>query len=395
MANLKVSIIERLKLDGKWVTKSVPAPKSRPGAKGLYMKDDRESIFMIIWREGSAKKYSPYITTLREALRQKSQKEAYLASVAQGLHVEDPTSGKVRLTISAAIDGFLADLTGHGNTVQQYTRNLRQFEKWNHETAKSRKTYVDQIDRAHIFAFKRYLESEIGNEDYTACWKCVHVNKLVKVTLGLAAGKGPVTKGDFSEVLNRPPVVTVYTAEERDKFIAACVGVEKVIWTLALKCGLRSGEIAHLEWMDIDFTRHVIFIRKKMMPNGKQTIEFRPKKGSVGDVPIPSDVLAMLEELQKTARSNVCFPTPSGRVEQNLWLHCKQIAARAGLDVAKFKPKNFRSSFATQLCKNRNFSMPEIRNLLRHRDLGSIKHYLDAATAEELAASGRMDAVWD
>ena len=187
MANLKVSIVERIKTeDGKWTTKSVPTPKLRPDGKGLYLKDDRDGKFLLVWREGSTKKYSEYILTMRDALRQRAQKEQYLKSLAQGLHVEDPTSGKVRLTITDAIDGFLADLTGHGNTVQQYTRNLRQFEKWNHETAKTRKTYVDQIDRAHIFAFKRYLESEEGNgnEEYTSCWKCIHVNKLVKVTLG-------------------------------------------------------------------------------------------------------------------------------------------------------------------------------------------------------------------
>ena len=58
------------------------------------------------------------------------------------------------------------------------------------------------------------------------------------------AGKGPVTKGDFSEVLNRRPVVVTYTKDERDSFLARCKGIAFLLWSLFLKCGFRyKGEL--------------------------------------------------------------------------------------------------------------------------------------------------------
>ena len=391
MANLKVSIVERYKEDGKWATKSVPIPKQRPGAKGLYSKDDRDGKFLLVWREGSTKKYSEYITTMRDALRAKTQKEQYLRSLAQGLKVEDPTSGKVRLTIADAIDGFLSELTGHGTTVAQYTRNLRQFQKWNAES-RTKKTYADQIDHAHIFAFKRWLESEIGNDPFTAVWKCQRVNKMIKGVLHLKPGEGPVKKSDFSEILNRKPTVTTYRKDERDAFLAACEGRSLAVWTLALKCGLRSREIATLEWTDIDSTTHIINIRKKLVKDGNRTIEFVPKKWSLRKVAIPTDVMAMLEKLPHI--SNIVFPTNTGRIDQKLWEQCKTIAAKAGLDADKFMPKNFRSTYATNRLRS-GYTLADLRDQMGHRDMHSVEHYAEAMRSEDLVRSGNVDDGWD
>jgi hypothetical protein len=115
---------------------------------------------LLVWREGGQKQYSNYILTLPDAIRAKEQKELHLASLANGLKVEDPTEGTRRLTVDAAIDEFLNGLTGRGNTVPTYKQNLRQFQHWNSRIAKAKKTYLDQIDRPHIMAFKKYLEND-------------------------------------------------------------------------------------------------------------------------------------------------------------------------------------------------------------------------------------------
>ena len=66
MANLKVSIIERIKVDGVWETVPVPVPKEKPNGKGFYLKDHREGKFLLVWREDGQKRYSRYIPTLAE-----------------------------------------------------------------------------------------------------------------------------------------------------------------------------------------------------------------------------------------------------------------------------------------------------------------------------------------
>ena len=77
-----------------------------------------------------------------------------------------------------------------------------------------------------------------------------------------------------------------------------------------------------------------------------------------------------------------------------LWDQCKRIANRAGVDVAKFKPKNFRSSYATNRLRN-GYTLAEIRDQMGHRDIHSVEHYLEAMRSEELVNSGRADAGWE
>ncbi len=66
LANLKVSIIERIKVDGKWTSTPVPVPKQKPNGKGVYLKDFREGKFLLVWREDGRKRYSDYIPNLKD-----------------------------------------------------------------------------------------------------------------------------------------------------------------------------------------------------------------------------------------------------------------------------------------------------------------------------------------
>lgn len=397
MANLKVSIIEKIKVDGAWKSVPVPVPKEKPNGKGLYLKDRRDGNFLLVWREGGQKRYSSYIPTLPDAIWAKEQKELYLENLANGLKVGDPAEGGTRLTIDTAIDEFLGGLSGRGNTVPMYKQNLRQFQCWNSRVAKTKKkTYLDQIDRQHVMAFKKYLETdvEVGNDEYTAAWKCIRVNKMIKTMLKLAPGHGPVKKSDFSDVLNRKPVVTTYRKDERDKFLVTCKGIQTIIWTLFLKCGLRLKELSHLEWTDIDFVRRIVRIRRKKVQDGDNVVDFIPKKWSIRDVAIPADLIALLERQRAKSGSELCFPTRTGRINTKLWDQCKRIAKKAKVDVEKFKPKNFRSSYATNRLRN-GYTLAEIRDQMGHRDIHSVEHHLEAMRSEELVSSGRVDAGWD
>jgi hypothetical protein len=77
-------------MDSGWRNVSVKIPKSKPNAKGLYLKDRHEGNFLLVWREGGRKRYSTYIASLPETIRAKDQKELYLASLAKGLKVRRP-----------------------------------------------------------------------------------------------------------------------------------------------------------------------------------------------------------------------------------------------------------------------------------------------------------------
>jgi hypothetical protein len=126
VANLKVSIIEKVKLaNGVWTNRPVEIPKPKPNGKGLYLKDRREGNFYLVWRDGKRKQYEPVPGRLSDAIQQKTRKELYLASVAKGLRVDDPTASSSRLTIASAVSDYLSVLTGPGNTVPLHTFALR------------------------------------------------------------------------------------------------------------------------------------------------------------------------------------------------------------------------------------------------------------------------------
>jgi hypothetical protein len=140
VANLKVSIIEKVRIaKGMWENRPVEIPKPKPNGKGLYLKDQREGKFYLVWREGKRKQYEPVHGRLSDAIQKRERKELYLASVAKGLRVEDPTATSSRLTIAAAINDYLSILTGRGNTVALHTFSLRQFEEWNTKHARNKK----------------------------------------------------------------------------------------------------------------------------------------------------------------------------------------------------------------------------------------------------------------
>lgn len=331
MANLKVSIIEKVRIaKGMWENRPVEIPKPKPNGKGLYLKDQREGKFYLVWREGKRKQYEPVHGRLSDAIQKRERKELYLASVAKGLRVEDPTATSSRLTIAAAINDYLSILTGRGNTVALHTFSLRQFEEWNTKHARNKKTLLDAIDRQHVLAFYKWAMEQGGrsgepNDELTAAWKCIRVNKMIKTMLNLGPGEGPVKKSDFREVFNRKPAVVTYTKDERDLFLACCVGVVFLLWSLFLKCGLRLKELSHLEWKDIDWATHVIHIRVKLVTDGAKVVEFRPKKHSIRDVAIPDDLFTLLKNLKETSKSHLVFPTRTGASTQSSGTHASEL----------------------------------------------------------------------
>ena len=385
---MKVRVLERIKQGEKWTMVPVKVKLKSDGT--LYLKDERQGKFLLVWMESGKKRYSEPFTQLYDAIKAREQKQAYLKAIENGIEVKDPVGCPAKPTVEESVDKFLQHLTGRGNTVALYTTALRSFQEWN-RTQRHRKRLLEDIDRPYILAFKRYLESEVGNDEYTAVWKCLRLNKMIKDTLKLEPGKGPVSKRDFAEVLNRKPTVTTYSKEEVDLFLSHCKGRNKIIFTLLLKCGLRSRELTHLEWNDVDLKRRVVHIRRKIMMDGERKIEFRPKKWSVRTVPLPIDVMEALDKIDRTC--NLVFPTCRQRIDLRLWDKCKRIAQNAGLHVKKFMPKNFRSTHATNRLRN-GYTLAEIREGLGHRDLHSVEHYLAAMAPDELVRTGRVDAGW-
>jgi hypothetical protein len=95
-----------------------------------------------------------------------------------------------------------------------YEQNLREYLEW------TKLTYVDQIDKDHLFAYRKHV-MDGGNERLTADWKLLRINKMVKATLRLDHGKGPIKKSDLGKMKpNGDP--DIYTPQELRAFFGVC-----------------------------------------------------------------------------------------------------------------------------------------------------------------------------
>jgi integrase len=399
MANLAVRIYESVQTahgKKKWVPVEIP---SRKPNGSLYLKHNRHGDFYIRWYQGLDDNGRPrqrwkQVKGMKSLGLHPNLEHAIAAAEAKAWELQHPERVKVevpvhgRLSLSAGIYSHLDDMSNNAKTVKEHRHALREFEGW------TPANYVDEITRAQLLKWKDHLVRK-GNDELTAVWKVIRVNKFYKAMMKLPHGAGLVKTTEFKAVLHRKPQIEVYSAENLKKFFAACDERQFVLFQLYYKCGLRNKELAHLEWTDIDLTRREVIIRQKRVQDGDTEKVWGPKHGSEGKVAIPAELIPRLEKLKASSKDTLLFPTREGRVNIKLLDQCKLVAKRAGFDERKWNIKSFRSTFATNRLRNGHYDLATIREQLRHRDQKSIEHYLDYLSNEELIKSGKVDAGWD
>lgn len=196
MANTTVSIRERIKTpERRWRW----SQNLRPLDDKLKPSDaDRKGKFYLVWTEG--KKHEQRVRgNFKAAIKAARAKERHLEDAADGFDRPDPLKKKAeRITIADAIDARLhsIEVTFERDTLKSHRQALRQFEKW------TSRHFVNEIDHDHLMEFRNWLMkhgnehrflTNPGNDKRTADRKASHVNQMVRITLGLPEGKGPIT----------------------------------------------------------------------------------------------------------------------------------------------------------------------------------------------------------
>jgi hypothetical protein len=130
----------------------------------------RQGKFYILWYQGNAKQFTPVppvkqekLPDLGESLRLAKMKQRHLEDEADGLQRSDPIKPGNRATIQEAVQKFVTqiELTKDPLTYKVYEQNLREYSGW------TKLTYVDQIDKDHLFAYRRHL-LDGGNKRLTS-----------------------------------------------------------------------------------------------------------------------------------------------------------------------------------------------------------------------------------
>ena len=171
------------------------------------------------------------------------------------------------------------------------------------------------------------------------------------------------------------------TFEEADRLMAAGEGQWRTVITLALKTGLRLGELLALAWDDVDLVAGRLVVSRNLS-RGEITT---PKNGKTREIPLGDDVLAALKR-HRHLRGEVVFCQPDGRMltkgetRHPLWRACK----RAGLRRIGWHV--LRHTFASHLVM-RKAPIKAVQELMGHSTVTMTERYA------HLSPDVRKDAV--
>jgi len=177
------------------------------------------------------------------------------------------------------------------------------------------------------------------------------------------------------------PEFDFLTFEEADRLVATADGEWQAMIVVALRTGMRQGELLGLRWEDADLVAGKLHIRQAIT----RGIVGTPKSGKPREVPLSDQALASLKR-QRHLRGELVFcdmagrPLEKGECKWPLWRACK----RAGLRRIGWHV--LRHTFASHLVM-RGIPLKAVQELLGHASIEMTMRYA------HLSPSVRRDAV--
>lgn len=175
------------------------------------------------------------------------------------------------------------------------------------------------------------------------------------------------------------------TFEECTAFLEAAPPRWRPFLLVAVRTGLRQGELRGLQWGDVDLEGRRVRVARAFTQTGWET----PKSGQGRTVDLAADALEVLRSLRppRPARTALVFPGPSGSPldEKAIYEACKAASSAAGLGRTVSAHK-LRHTFASHHAM-RGTPLPVLQAWLGHADIGTTMRYahLCPSTAAQFA----------
>jgi integrase len=142
---------------------------------------------------------------------------------------------------------------------------------------------------------------------------------------------------------------------------------------IALKTGLRMGELLALKWEDVDLVAGRLMVRRALWRN----IEGPPKSGRAREVPLSDDAIAVLREQRAATfvKGQYVFCDEAGNRLNHKCLYevVPRICKRAGL-AKRLTFHDLRHSFASHLVM-RGVALKAVQELLGHATIDMTMRY--------------------
>lgn len=356
----RVNIVKQIKVDGKWVLRSIPKKPS-----GHYdWTVLPEGTYFIEWRENGQRKREPAGITASQAIEAQRKRRHELEGRRWNpapAAAEALGEAGANLPLKALIDRYLGhvETLKKPNTYRKYQCVLQRFG----EHFQERKLADITVEELNDFVVKLKKGGMSANT--------VLHNVIIIAQFSKRNGRSGITKQ-----LQLPeqvlPLPKVYSEQDLATFLGACDAWERTLFSTFLLTGFREQEVMYLFWGDVSFQLRTIRV------TAKKDLGFSPKRCEEREIPLHAELAKLLERHPRPENTQFVFPSPTGNREQNLLLKCKAVADRCGLDSAKFDLKTFRSTYGTRMLRF-GFDVRTVQHWMGHKSLETTMRYLAPA----------------
>jgi integrase len=373
--------------------------KARANGEGtIYQRKDGrwEAAGYVLAADGTRKRVRVYGTTRREAADKLTEK---IADSNRGLPVATADS-----TLGDYLTYWLGSVAVHRlreNTHTRYATCVRLHlipglgtKKVARLTAKDVRTFLDRL-RITCQCCAQGLDTE--RERCCAIGQCcqkqlsaltvTYVHSVLKSALEHAVREDELPRNVARNVKTtapRPTRFRPFTAAEARQFLdAARADRLQALYELALRTGLRKGELLGLHWEDLDLTAGTASIRRSLQRTRTGGLTHLPTKTRASErrIALPTECLHSLKEhkerqdMERQAVGSgwkggcLVFTTPTGGPldPANLTRRFRSFLDRAGLRRIRFH--DLRHSTATLLLEQ-GVDLVVIKELLGHAHIG-------------------------
>jgi integrase len=164
--------------------------------------------------------------------------------------------------------------------------------------------------------------------------------------------------------------VEEYSDAELKAMLKVANDEERLILSSFLCSGLRTGEMCHLTYGDIDFEHSIWKVRPK---DGWKTKTVASQR----EVPVPAWLTEKIRQRKSAAKrtnSDLIFPNTLDRPEENMVRFVRRVAKRAKV-TGRTDDHKFRSTAITRWLREGN-SVQDVMAWVGHKDLKVILRYL-------------------
>jgi len=358
----RVNIVKQVKVDGKWILRSIPKKKS--GHYDWAALPDGD--YFVEWREDGRRRRQPAGNTAAQAMEEQRRKrhelEAYALGFARRNGTSDVAAAAEPPTVRRLIDRYLDQIKTlkKPNTHRKYDAVLTRFAKL--------------FDRRTLDS----ISTEELNDYVVALMKSgMSANTVLHNVVIIAQFCKRNGRPGLTRLLHLPerilPLPLEYTEEDLASFFEVTTDRERELFSTFLLTGFREQEVVFLFWSDINLKLRTIRV------TSKPHLGFSPKRWEEREIPIPAQLARLLETRPHLHSERFVFPSPTGNREHNMLLKCKAIAERAGLETERFDLKTFRSTYATRMLRS-GFDVRTVQHWMGHKSLETTMRYLVPAS---------------